>query len=61
MSEHATSWMVSLLRRLGDRRAMLQSGGEPPIVSLKTATLLASRFVESVVRETPIGEHPCVR
>ena len=29
VSEHATSWMVSLLRRLGYRRAILQSGGKP--------------------------------
>ena len=57
MSECATSWLVSLLRRLGYRRATLQSGGEPSIVALKTATLLASPFVELVLRESPVGEH----
>ena len=40
------SWMVSLLRRLGDRRAILQSDGESSIVALKTATLLAAPFIE---------------
>ena len=46
VSEYATPWLVSLLRRLGYRRAILQSDGEPPIVALKTATLLAFQFVE---------------
>ena len=36
---------VSLLCRLGYRRAMLQSDGEPSIVALKTATLLASHLL----------------
>ena len=57
MSEYATSWMVSLLRRHGYRRAILQSDGEPSIVALKTATLLASPLVELVLRESPVGEH----
>ena len=57
MSESATAWLASLLRRLGYRRAILQSDGEPPIVALKTATLLASPFVELVLRESPVGEH----
>ena len=57
VSEYATSWLVSLLRRLGYRRAIRQSDGEPPIVALKTATLLASLFVELVLRESPVGEH----
>ena len=35
----------------------MQSDGEPSIVSLKTATLLASPFVELVLRESPVGEH----
>ena len=54
-------WLVSLLRRLGHRRAILQSDGEPSIVALKTATLLASPFVELVLREGPVGEarHDC--
>ena len=55
--EHATSWMVSLLRRPGYRSAMLQSDGEPSVVALKTATLLASPFVEFSLRESPVGEH----
>ena len=29
----------------------------PSIVALKTATLLASPFVELVLRESPVGEH----
>ena len=49
--------MVSLLRRLGYRRATLQSDGEPPIVALKTPPLLAAPFVELVLRERPVGEH----
>ena len=57
MREHATSWMVSSLRRLGYPRTILQSDGEPSIVALKTATLLASPFVELFLRESPVGEH----
>ena len=57
VSGYATSWLVSLLRRLGYRRAILQSDGEPSIVARKTATLLASSFVELVLRESPVGEH----
>ena len=38
------------------RKAILQSDGEPSIVVLKTATLLASPFVELVLRESPVGE-----
>ena len=57
VSGYATSWLVSLLRRLGYRKAILQSDGEPSIVALKTATLLASSFVELVLRESPVGEH----
>ena len=57
MSEYATSWLVSLLRRLGYRRAILQSDGEPSIVALKTATLLTCPFVEMVLRECSLGEH----
>ena len=51
VSEYATSWLVSLLRRLGYRRAILQSDGEPPIAALETATLLGSTFVELVLRD----------
>ena len=57
MSEYATSWLVSLLRRLGYRRAILQSDGEPSSAALKTATLLAAPFVEFVLRQSPVGEH----
>ena len=57
MTECATSWLVSTLRRLGYRRVILQSDGEPSIVALKTATLLATPFVELVLRESPVGEH----
>ena len=53
-SEYATSWLVSLLRRFGYR---LQSDGEASIVALKTATLLTTTFVESVLHEGPVGEH----
>ena len=56
VSEYATSWMVSLLRRRGYRRARLQSDGEPSIVALTTAILLAAPFVELVLRERPAGE-----
>ena len=31
--------------------------GEPSIAALKTSTLLASPFVELVLRENPVGEH----
>ena len=55
-NEYATSWMVSLLRRLGYRRATLQSHGEPSTVVLKTATLLAAPSVELVLCESPVGE-----
>ena len=44
--EYATSQLVSLLRRLGYRNAMLQSDGEPSVVVLKIATLLTSLVVE---------------
>ena len=54
VSEYATSWWVSLLRRLRYRRAILQSDGEPSIVALKTATLLASPFVDLVLRGSPV-------
>ena len=52
----ARPWMVSLLRRLGYRRAILQSDGEPSIVALNTATLLAT-IGELVLRQSPVGEH----
>ena len=42
---------------IGCRRALMQSDGEPSIVALKTATLLASPLVEFVLRECPTGEH----
>ena len=48
VSEYATSWLVLTLR----------SDGEPSIVALKTATLLASPFVDFVLRECPVVEHP---
>ena len=48
---------MSLSRRLGYRTARLQSDGEPSIVALKTAALLASPFVELVLHENPVGEH----
>ena len=35
----------------------MQSDGEPSIVALKTATLLAFPYAECVLRESPIGEH----
>ena len=35
----------------------MQSDGEPPIVALKTSTLLASPLVGLVLRESPVGEH----
>ena len=57
MSEYATSWMVPMLQRLRNLRAILQSDGEPSIVALTTATLLAAPFVEMVLRERPVGEH----
>ena len=50
VSEYATSWLVSLLRRLGYRRATLQNDGEPSIVALKTATFWASPCAELVSR-----------
>ena len=70
VSEYATSWLVALLHRLEYRRAILQRDGEPSIVFLKTATLLASPLVELVLREkvqlesTPrmvLVSLPCVR
>ena len=48
---------MSLLRRLGYRRAILHSDGEPSIVALNTATLLAAPYVKLVLRESPVGEH----
>ena len=47
VTDYATSWLVSLLRRLRYRRSA------PSIVALKTATLLASPLVEVVLRESP--------
>ena len=58
VSESSTSWMVSLLRRLGYRRATLQSDGEPPIVALKTPPLLAAPIVELVLRERQLASTP---
>ena len=46
VSEYATSWMVFLLRLLCYRQGILQSDGEPSIVALRTATMLAAPFVE---------------
>ena len=57
MSKYATSWLGSLLRRLCYRRAILQSDGEPSVVALKTATSVASPFVELVLRESRFGKH----
>ena len=57
MSEYGTQWLVTLLRRLGYRRAVLQSDGEPSIVALTTSCLLAAPFVELVFREIAVGEH----
>ena len=57
LSEYATSWLVSLVRRFGYLRSTLQSDGEASIVSLKTETLLPSPFVGSVLRESTVGEH----
>ena len=48
--------MVSLLRRLVYRRAVLHSDGEPSIVAHTTATLLAAPFVEMVFHESPVCE-----
>ena len=53
VSKYATSCLVSLLRRLGYCRAILQSDGEPPRKALKRCTSV----VESVLRESPVGEH----
>ena len=70
VSEYATLWMGSLLRRLGYRRAMVQSDGEPSFVALKTAILLASPFVllffcvKAQLESTPrmvLLSLPCVR
>ena len=58
VSEYATSWMVSLLRRLGvvaERYCTVVA--EPSVVALKTATLLAAPFVELVLHESLVGEH----
>ena len=57
VSEYATSWLVSLLRRHRYRRAILPSVGEPSTVALKTAILLTSPFVGFILRERPVGEH----
>ena len=57
LSEYATSWLVSLLRRLGYRRAILQSDGEASIVSLKTETLLPSHLLGQFCAKSPVGEH----
>ena len=45
------------MRRVGHGFATLQSDGEPSIVVLKIATLLAIPLVDLVLRESPIGEH----
>ena len=42
VSECATSWLVSLLRRLGDRRARLPSDGAPSIVALNNCNFAGS-------------------
>ena len=52
-----TSWMVSLFLRVGYCRTTVQSDGEPSIVALKTPTLLAASFLESVLCESPVSEH----
>ena len=54
------SWIASLLPRLGHRRAILQSDGEPSIEAFGTATLLAAPFVELVESESPVGEHASI-
>ena len=56
--ECATSWFVSLLRRHGYRRAILQSDGESSIVVSQDCDFVGSPFfVEMVLRESPVGEH----
>ena len=56
VSEYATQWLVSLLRRLGVSSSCV-ADGEPSIVALNTATLLAAPCMELVFRESPAGEH----
>ena len=48
--------MVSLLRRLDYRRAVLHSDGEPSIAARTTANLLAAPFAEMVLHESPVCE-----
>ena len=46
-----------LFRRLGYRRAILQSDGESSMVALKTTTLLAVPFVDLVLCESAVDDH----
>ena len=57
-SEYATSWLVSLLRRLGVIAKRRNKVMDQPINrSSQTATLLVAPFVDLVLRECPVGEH----
>ena len=55
VSGYATSQMVCVLVAL----TWLSPSdiGEPSIVALKTATLLAAPFIELVLRQSPVGEN----
>ena len=55
VSEHATSWLVSCVDLVFAERYC--KSGEPSIVALKTATLLAAPLVELALRDNPVGEH----
>ena len=57
VGEYATSWTVSLFRRLGYCRAILQSDGESSNAAPKTASLLAAPRVELGLRKSPVGQH----
>ena len=56
-TDYAVKWLCGLLRRLGYRRLILQSDGEPSVCALKNAVVLSMREVEIVLRESPAGEH----
>ncbi len=61
---YPVKWLCCLGRRLGYRRLILQSDGEPSICALKNAAVLAVEGVEVMSRESPVGEHtesPCER
>eukprot|EP00971_Amphidinium_carterae_P260001 5158684-Amphidinium_carterae.1 len=56
-TEFATSSFVEWLRSLGHRKMVLQSDGEPAMISLKDAVRMQAVDLELILRKSPVGDH----